>query len=56
MNCPFCNKRIPTRLIAKHLGSKGGSKDKNYSVPELNRRRKRMAEARMKRWPDKEQT
>jgi len=55
MNCPHCNRHIPTRLIARHLGSIGGSKKKPYSMAERKRRRQRMAEARLKRWPDKEQ-
>lgn len=25
MNCPHCGKNISDKLIAKHLGSKGGS-------------------------------
>jgi len=41
---------------AQALGRLAAGKPKNYSVAELARRKKRLADARKKRWPTKRVT
>ena len=46
MKCPNCNHNIPNKVIAKHLGSKGGEKSKR-DIPEEAQRK--MQEGRKKK-------
>lgn len=53
MNCPHCQKLISDSEIAAYIGSKSKGVKKSFSKAERERRRKRLAEVRSKRWPKK---
>jgi hypothetical protein len=51
MNCRNCGHEIPPEDIAKAMGEMSRGKKKTFSKAERERRKKRLAEARAKRWP-----
>ena len=51
MKCPHCDEEIDEKLIAQHLGSKGGKADKKGMRPDL----KPGGKTYIKRWGDKKQ-
>jgi len=52
--CPYCRTPISASEIAMMLGKTAAGKPKHFSEAEKKKRSNRMAVAREKRWPKKE--